>query len=361
MLIAKLRYQGVFIAGLFILLMLGSFVPDPFSRPQTMSTPANFFKSAQDYFRLRMKYAAFAPLVRGLVGYNLNSSLTFRAYIGRNHHLYFAEDNATAQSFGDIYRRAEIVRFADIAAILQRELRKDGADLIVAIAPNAQSVAVEDLPLRPTGKELREYDLALAELKNRSIRTSDIRSVLLAYGDGNALYRLTDTHWNNLGALLAFNSVVTDAGYPQWTVPWSVLGPATSIPGGDLARFLGIQDYIKDFSRPFIAQTNESWKKISIIRSLPPAANVFENYTYERNGGAGSHVLVLGDSFSMNYWLPFFQSTSDIDRIGWMHHSMCAFDFRDVRLFAPTLVIWMPTERAVPCPLEKWPLDLPKE
>ncbi|HEY0233851.1 MAG TPA: hypothetical protein VGC86_02180 [Afipia sp.] len=367
MLIAKLRYQGLFIAGLFVLLMLGSFVPDPFSHPvETRSASTNVFKPIQDYVRFRMKYAAFAPLVRGIVGYNLNSSLTSRVYISRNHHLYFAEDNATAQSFGDIYRQPEVARFADIAAVLKRELRKEGSDLIVAIAPNAQSIAIEDMPFRPSEDVPREYDLALHELKKRAIGTSDIRSVFLAHGDGKALYGSTETHWNYLGALLAFNSVVTDAGYPQWALPTSVLGPPSPVLGGDLSRFLGIQYYVRDMAPSVAIPIDGSWEKVSIMRS-PPFLKVFDSHTYDRKGAServgaeGARVLVLGDSFTQGFWLPFWKNTAAIDRIGWLHHAQCNFDFNDVRLFKPTLVIWVPTERYVPCSLEQWPIGLPKE
>lgn len=365
MLAAKLRYQGLLIAGLFFLVMFGSFAPDPFVDSTALSfrplaTQANVFKSAYEYFRYRMKYVASAPLVRSIVGYNLNSSLSPRVYIGRNHHLYYALEDTTAQSAGDVYRRPEVMRFVDIAAVLQRELRKDGADLVVAIPPNAQSVAIEDLPFRPRGK-LREYDLALAELKNRGIKASDIRSALLAYGDGNALYKSTDTHWNNHGSLLAFNSVVTDAGHPQWTIPTSALGPTASFPGGDLAELLGIQLYTHymDSSIAF-PPPDRPWESVSILRS-PPFRKGFESHSYEKKGaGGGERVLILGDSFTQG-WPSFFKSAVGLDRIGWLHHSLCGFDFEDVRLFKPTLVIWMPVERSMPCALDRWPNGLPEK
>ncbi len=361
MFIARLRYQGVFIAGLFILVMLGSFLPDPFADPvRSGSTTTSVFKSAYEYFRFRSRYVALAPLIRGIVGYNLGSSLNSRVYIGHNHHLYYGEENAAAQSAGDIYRRSEVIRFADMAAILQRELRKDGADLIVAIAPNAQSVAVDDLPYRRSARGPLEYDLALAQLKGRGIRTSDIKSVLLAHGGGDALYRRTDTHWNNLGSLLAFNTVVSDAGHQQWKIAASVLGPAVPGPAGDLARFMGIQHYVRDSSLPFVAAADGSWEKRSIMRSNP-YANVFDSYAYERQGASGARVLVLGDSFTQSFWLPLLKSLPGVSGIGWMHHGLCSFDFDDVRLFKPTLVILIPTERSMPCSSGRWPPGLSKE
>ena len=68
---------------------------------------------------------------------------------------------------------------------------------------------------------------------------------------------------------------------------------------------------------------------------------------------------MLGDFFTQKFWLPLFQR-SDAERIGWMHLSKCGFDFADLERFEPTLVIIAPTERAMPCTLDEWPVGLPR-
>lgn len=358
MLAARLKYQGLFIAGLFLLLMLGSFAPDPLASGQVGSSKPRILKSAYEYFRFKSRYVALAPFIRGSVGYSLSSSLSSRVYIGRNRHLYYEVDHAIAQSAGDIYRPTEVGRFADMATIIKRELHGAGANFVVAFAPNAQSVAIEDLPARPGSKAL-EYDLALTQLGSRGVKTSDVKSALLMRKDGNALYARTDTHWNNLGALLAFNRVMSDAGYPQWVVPESRLGPMVEVPGGDLARFMGIQNLLSEVVPSFPNSSGELWKKVAILQSSD--FGKFGQYTYQREEMEGARVLVLGDSFTQHFWLPFLQAAQGIERIGWLHHSMCQFDFEDVLRFRPSLVILIPTERFMPCALNRWPSGLPRQ
>lgn len=360
MLVAKAKYQGLFIAGLFLLLLLGSFAPDPLASGPAGSSKSHIFKSAYEYFRFKSRYVALAPFIRGSVGYGLNSSLSSRVYIGRNHHLYLGEDNAIDQSAGDIYRPAAVMRFVDMATILDRELHKTGVDLIVALAPNAQSVATEDLPGQPGSKTLEkalEYDLALTQLRSRGVKISNIKSALLMRNDSNALYARTDTHWNNLGALLAFNRVMSDAGYPQWVVPESRVGPMIEVRGGDLARLMGIQNLLSESVPSFPSSSGELWKKVTILQS--PDFGVFSHYTYQREGVEGARVLVIGDSFTQHLWLPFLQAAQGVERVGWLHHSKCQFNFEDVLRFRPHLVILVPTERYMPCASNKWPSGLP--
>ncbi|CAM5443214.1 hypothetical protein AFEL58S_02694 [Afipia felis] len=359
MLIGNLRYQGPFIAGLCLLLLLGSFAPDPLASGRANSSkPQHIFKSAYDYFRSKSRYVALAPFIRGSIGYSLSSSLSSRVYIGRNQHLYYGEDNATDQSVGDIYRPDKVIRFVDMAAITHRELNKAGADLIVALAPNAQSVAIEDLPARPGSKPL-EYDLALTQLRSRGVKTSDVKSALLMRRDGNALYARTDTHWNNLGALLAFNRVVSDAGHPEWVVPESRLGPMIEVPGGDLSRFMGIQKLLSESVPSFPNLNIKLWKKVSILQSA--LFGGFSHYAYQRDDVEGARVLIVGDSFTQRFWLPFLHAAQGVESVAWLHHSMCQFDFEDVLRFRPNLVILIPTERYMPCASDRWPSGLPEK
>ena len=211
-----------------------------------------------DYLRVNTRYVALAPLLRGIIGYKLGSSLSPKVYIGRNDHLYYADEQAAAQSAGAIYRRLEVLHFVEMAAVLQRTLSRRDVKLVVAIPPNAQSIAVEDLPWSSNKQWPLEYDLALTELHKRGAKVVDLKAALLALNDGNAVYRKTDTHWNTLGSVLSFNLVVADAEHPEWRVDTdAVVGPVSPARGGDLARFMGMQNYWSD------------WRLLSFSRQTP--------------------------------------------------------------------------------------------
>jgi hypothetical protein len=371
MLAQRRRFQGIVAVIILVLVMLGGFAPDPFVTPSSGSQPeptktgtlgqfAGFFNRTLDYFFSNMNYAASAPLLQGILEYELGSSSSPKVYFGRNNRLFYAAESAAAQSAGAIYRRPETLHFVDVATVLRRELERRGTKLVVIIPPNAQSIAIDDLPPWSKAHPPLEYDLAMGELRKRGIATIDLKTALLAMKGGDILYRLTDTHWTMRGAVLAFNLVVSSARHPELEVdPEAVLGPVTPIPGGDLARFMGIQRYLSDTDAPMMLAPEGRWERLHILRS-PPFQGTFDTYAYGREGAEGrERVLVLGDSFTQ-YWLPLFQR-SDAERIGWMHHGGCGFDFADVERFEPTLVILAPTERTMPCGLAAWPPDLPRE
>ena len=87
-----------------------------------------------------------------------------------------------------------------------------------------------------------EYDLMLRALAVRDVPAVDLRPVLINADAAAPVYRRTDTHWNNRGALLAYNAVVAGLGRPDWAIdPPRVLRGTMSTPGGDLARMLGVE------------------------------------------------------------------------------------------------------------------------
>jgi alginate O-acetyltransferase complex protein AlgJ len=373
MLVPWRRFQGIAVVAILILVMVGGFLPDPFVRHTSASQPApakegtigkiiQLFDHGRSYFENNMNYAASAPLLRSLVKYKLGASSSPQVYIGRNHHLFYSGDSAAAQSTGAVYRRPETLRFVEMCAILRRELARRGAKMIAAIPPNAQSVAIDDLPSwsRYKVRPPLEYDLAMQELGRNGIETVDLKAIFLESADGIPLYRLTDTHWNNRAAVLAFNLIVSASGHPKWDVdPTTALGPLGQTTGGDLAYFLGIARFLTDSDRQMLPGPTQAWEKLDILRS-PPFIGLFDTYAYERKGASsGERVFVLGDSFTQNFWLPLLQR-SDAERIGWMHLSGCGFDFADLERFEPTIVIMAPAERAMPCLRDAWPVGLPR-
>jgi alginate O-acetyltransferase complex protein AlgJ len=356
------RFQGAIAAAFLVLLMLGSFMPDPFvGGPSSVGNkPSKLFSISylRHYFDSNMRYAATAPMLRGLIEYSLASSSSQNVYVGRHGHLYYGGEDAAAQSAGAVYRPVEIGHFIEMVASLNRALADRNIKLVVAIPPNSQSIAARDLPWWSVQRGPLEYDLALAELQKRTITTIDLKTTLLATQEGGDLYRYNDTHWKTLGALLAYNAVVGGVGHGEWQLePKAVLGNTGPAPEGDLAHFMGIQRFLGDNEPSLLSPPWETWNTINLLKS-PPYQPLFEPYSYERNDTSGAErVLILGDSFTRGFWLPFFLRTT-VETIGWMHHSKCGFDFKDIERFAPTIVILAPTEREMPCDPTQWPLGL---
>lgn len=365
MLLPERRHSGIIASVVLVLLMLGAVAPDPFSstRPpkHTALAPSNFLSSAISYVDTAMGYAEFAPFLHSLIEYELGTSSSPKVYLGQNGHLYYGAERAGEQSAGLIYRASEVVRFAELSSVLSRELRRRGANLVITVPPNAQSIAIEDLPRLPKARPRLEYNLLFKELKKRGLAAVDLKSHFLAIGDGNSLYQKTDTHWTSRGAVIAFNQVMSNAKHPEWKVDVKdVLGPVKTVHAGDLARMLGLQRFLTDENADLLPSGNaKEWQPSQILHYSNPRP-VFNSYSFERRGAKTTdRILVIGDSFTQHFWLPLLQRT-DAAIIGWMHHLGCKFDFADVERFKPTLVILAPTERYARCSETNWPADLPR-
>lgn len=369
MLNARRHYFGSIICVLIGLIFVGALMPDPLAEPAgtdpgVVPTRASLVKrltatanAAKATFRERFGYSATLPFIRAWIDLQFSTSSTTNVFFGAKGQLFYNLEGATEQSAGRILRVGSVERFVDMADTINRLAIGMGAKFLVALPPNAQSVVLDVVPAWARANKATEYDLALALLRERNIQAVDLRDQLRGAG---MTYRRTDTHWNQLGALLAFNATMSAAGHPEWAIdPATALGPVGPVPGGDLARMLALQHYLIDENYPLsLPDQHLDWRPRDLVRSAA-FMNVFNSYVLERKL-TGERVLLLGNSFTQHLWEPMMRNTGAA-RIGWMHHALCRFDWRDVENFEPTLLILAPVEREIPCPPDAWPIGLPRK
>jgi alginate O-acetyltransferase complex protein AlgJ len=333
------RYLGPAALALLVLIMLGSLVPDPVLgvwHPFMVAQKASFgskvdafVRAIRQYIGDNFGYAGTLPYLRGALEYALMTPSDPRVYFGQRMHLFYSGENAVNQSTGSVYRSDQVRHFVDVVDATRRALALTGSAVI---------------------RELRE----------RGIATVDLKAAFETNPDRDLLYRHSDAHWRWNAALLAFNMTMNTIGHHEWSLdPATVLTPLSPVPAGDLARLLGLQDHLPDADYAVHVETPaDTWTPINVFRALP--AYILDlRYTLERTA-QGERLLVLGDSFTREYWQPLLKH-SGAARIGWMHFLGCTFDFTDVARFGPTLLIVAPTERNIACGLMNWPQGLPRD
>ncbi len=366
---AHRRYLGPTALALLVLIMLGALVPDPVGTWHPFSVAPGktglgaklnaLSRAGRDYVGNNFGYARTLPYLRGTVEYGLRTPSDPRVYFGRRTHLFYSGEDIVDQSTGSLYRASEVRHFVDVVDALRRALAARGGDVVVLIPPNAQSIPMRDQPAWWRISGPLEYDLAIRELRQRGIATIDLKAAFVASSERDSLYRHTDSHWRWNGALMAFNMAMRAIGHDEWSLdPATALTPLAPVPAGDLAHLLGLQEYLSDADYGLrFAPPSGVWTAIAIFRS--PPYGWFIPYTDER-AAQGERLLVLGDSFTYEFWRPLLQSTGAA-RVGWMHFAECAFDFNDVARFQPTHVIVAPTERLIVCKPTNWPRNLPHD
>jgi alginate O-acetyltransferase complex protein AlgJ len=276
----------------------------PRSLPNWLALPHDLDRFLGDHFGLREE------LVRahGMLRYSILLPSDLRVIIGRDRWLFLAGDGTIEQATGHLRREPAIAKFADVAVKLQARLASRNARLLVAIPPNGTTINQARLPAWAAQKPAEtEYDLMLMALKARGVAAVDLRPPLLAANAPRPVYRRTDTHWNRLGALIAYNAVVAALGEPGWAIdPDRVFHGFEALPGGDLARLLAVDADVSD---------EDAIIDLSPYHPLPTAASRIDTH-FESGGDLveadrdGPTVVVIGDSFTQGFWQDYFSLRS---------------------------------------------------
>jgi alginate O-acetyltransferase complex protein AlgJ len=313
----------------------------PRSLPQWLALPRDLDRFFGDHFGLR------AQLVRthGILRYALLLPTDLRVIVGRDKWLFLNGDATIEQATGHLLREAAIGKFAERAKTLQVRLNARNIRFLVAIPPNSPTINRSRLPAWAAEQPpVSEYDLMMKALVSRGVAATDLRIPLLAANSVRPMYRRTDTHWNRLGALIAYNAVVEALGEPGWVIaPDRVFCGFETVPGGDLARLLAVSSDVTDEDA-----------RIDLSSYGPPVPRISKIDTQFESGGDlietdrdGPTVLVIGDSFTQGFWQDYF--SLHVSRYIWIHHEQCDFAVRVVEAFNPDFVILAPTERQMFC------------
>ncbi|MFI5294030.1 MAG: hypothetical protein ACHQ0Y_03295 [Thermodesulfovibrionales bacterium] len=187
------------------------------------------------------------------------TSPTERVVIGEDKWLFY-DDPKDGVNLKDYAGEAnftadELAQIKDKIIKLNERLRANKIHFIVAIIPNKHTIYPEKLPLsvaRKGGKITRIGQVSECLIAT-GVDLVDLRQKLLSNKSLHSypLYYRTDTHWNNLGAFLGYEEIMTHvkAFYPI-VAPMKLsdfvvrLGNNRDI--ADLAGFINIQGSITD-------------------------------------------------------------------------------------------------------------------
>jgi alginate O-acetyltransferase complex protein AlgJ len=266
--------------------------------------------------------------------------------IGPQGRMFYRGNAMIEQSAGLIVRSDAVLETADVVRDVASALASRGIRFVFAVVPNSATIYPEDLPpwARNTGLPT-ETDTLLRDLSARHVLTVDLRAALMAAKADGLLYMKHDSHWTPDGSRVGFNALVEALGRPQWQIPATALGAPQITRGGDLARMLGVGDAVSEWVRPLTLPAGEvDASSASLLVSTMP-------------GGQGPTVLVLGDSFTRDFFATLI--TANARRFVWVNHQACGFDWHWIDRFRPDEVWWIPTERLELCAPGVRPKDMP--
>ena len=320
----------------------------PTSLAELVAFPGEVDAYLKDRFGLRRAMIrAHRDLTKPMLGFGGKTVL-----IGRDGRMFYLGDAMVRQSAGLVLRDERVSETVDFVAEMAVRLRREGMKFLAAIPPNASTIYQEDLPdWAQKGDRRTEYDLFLRGLAERAVDIVDLRAPVAAVrSEGEAYYR-HDTHWTWRAAIAAFDAIVKADGHPDWRLDPSVaLGPPAPREDPDLVRMSGVDDGRIDREPTLNLPTPGRVETLS--EGPPPDIALL-------TGRPGPTVMVIGDSFTKDYFPPMLAPRAGT--VVWLHYHQCGFDWKWIERFRPDEVWWMPTERALLCDRGALPIGFPAQ
>jgi hypothetical protein len=148
----------------------------------------------------------------------------------------------------DPFSEVEVSDWARVLEGRRQRLESMGIEFLLVVAPNKHTAMARYLPdaLAPAAELSRLDQLAAALRADTEVRLLDLREAFEQAPSEPRLFHKTDTHWNLHGGKLAARLILEqlDLPVPAWDEPQK---REDEVPGGDLARILGLQRTISEF------------------------------------------------------------------------------------------------------------------
>lgn len=249
--------------------------------------------------------------------------------------LFFAGDGLLDDLRGQLqFTDEELQRFRQNILAKRAWLARRNIQYIPLVAANKQSIYGEHLPdyYRLASKQTR-LD-RLLETCNRDGDTVilDLRSALIDSKVKGRLYGRTDTHWNYLGAHVAYLDIMEKVKkhFPAFSNRRQFAFEAVwkEYVGGDLAVMLGKKDLLWE-TKPALMHKEFNARKTPLPEGLRGLLSL-KQFTPEftEHDGSRLRVLVLHDSF-FNHLKPFVSENFNQTLYIWQF-----YDKRTIEVFS---------------------------
>ncbi len=260
---------------------------------------SGFFDELTDYFEDHFAFREFFVNVDAIIQSkvfcvsNVDSIVT-----GTNGWLYYS---ATLDDYlgQNLMSERSIYNAAHNLSIIQSYVENNGATFAVTVPPNKNSLYGENMPYYDSMivSAEKNIDHLQIEMENQNVNYIDLFSAFKNSTD--VLYLKRDSHWNNMGAVLAYNEILSSLGINHDLLETvSVVRRKTTI--GDLNTMIYPLTAVPEWNYNY--EYEQSWNYIS------DADNVDDAWIQTENPEGEGTLLMFRDSFG-NTLLPLMANT----------------------------------------------------
>lgn len=169
----------------------------------------DYTKDFDDYFSDNFALRPFFITIYANLSKSIfKTSVNDNVIIGKNDFLFFAEtiDSFTGQ---DRMSDEEIISICKIIKQEQDRFEKQGIEFFFVCAPNKNTIYPEYMPSRFKKNEDKSNMTRIYEMMDEyGINFVDLRDNLLNAKSYEQIYHKDDSHWNNYGAVVAYETMM---------------------------------------------------------------------------------------------------------------------------------------------------------
>ncbi|MGN0155240.1 MAG: hypothetical protein ACI4A3_12385 [Lachnospiraceae bacterium] len=244
----------------------------------------------QDHFAFRPQFVMADSVIQSKV-FGVSNMDT--VIVGEDGWLYYT--STLPDYLGtDVISEREIFNVANNISLMQQAVEARGAEFLVTVAPNKNSLYGENMPYYDEWKVSSEknIDLVGRKLLELEVPYADLYSVFL--NQKEILYLKKDSHWNEKGAVLAYNTILDTMEYEHETYE-TVENIRTKTEYGDLNKMM--------YPLAFEPEWNYSYEKELGYAYVTETESVEDAWIETANEKGTGSMLMFRDSFG-NTLLP---------------------------------------------------------
>ncbi|MGN0475838.1 MAG: hypothetical protein ACI4HM_00715 [Ruminococcus sp.] len=215
--------------------------------------------------------------------------------VGKNNWLYYSStlDNYLGRN---LMSRRGIFNTKHNLEITQEYLNENNIKFLFTVAPNKNTLYPENMPFYYGKKESTDSNIMnfSSSLKDSKLNYCDLFKTFEGYDE--VLYLQQDSHWNNKGALIAYNKILDSIGKTHNDY-CNATASRTKNFYGDLGKMLYPSTQKPEYNYEY--DINESYSYVT------PTKSVEEPIIATQNDEATGRLYMYRDSFG-NALLPYF-------------------------------------------------------
>ncbi len=250
----------------------------------------DFSSYVSDHFGLRSR---LVRLDSRLKAFFFSQSATEDVIIGRDQWLFYSKTVSDYLGTEPLTAR-ERFAIGRTLSLMQETVQANGAKFLFVCAPNKNSIYGDKMPAYYLAADpaLANSNILLSELARCHVETVDLWTLFTA--SDQQLYHKRDSHWNNLGAVMAYNAMLDRLGVTHRTYADAVIS-AQNTWVGDLDTMLFPGREMLDVQYEYEVEFSFRWGRR--FKSV-------EDMTVTATGEGTERLLMFRDSFG-NAILPF--------------------------------------------------------